>query len=176
MVHTFCLCHGRETNLQSDRGTNKRDYSTRLVEPTENVAYKTAHLIPIWNPGFNFENFRVTKMEFTLTTKVSGEDSLKRYEQEIIEFDASPLTMAIIVFVALLNLACLIGATSYAVMEGSAGVLEGYFLQILLSGLVVAVNVAIYEGLLLRKDKGNPNLTWNCDVGVSSIHCLKPHN
>lgn len=98
-------------------------------------------------------------MGFILTTKVNGEDSLKRYEQEIMEFDASPLTLAIIIFVAFLNLACLVGATSHAVMEGWACVLERYFLHIVLCGSVVAINVAIYEGLLLRKDKGS--IPWS---------------
>ncbi|KAJ1702417.1 hypothetical protein LUZ63_002196 [Rhynchospora breviuscula] len=101
----------------------------------------------------------VSKMGFTITAKISGEDALKRYEQEIMEFDASSLTLAIIEFVALLNLACLVCATSNAVMRGWAIVLEIYFLQILLCGLVVAVNVAIYEGLLLRKDKGS--IPWS---------------
>ncbi|XP_078163906.1 cellulose synthase-like protein E6 [Carex rostrata] len=117
----------------------------------------------------------VSKMGFTLTTKVSGEDLLKRYEKEIIEFDTSPLTLDIIVSVALLNLACLVGATSHAVMEGWAGVLERYFLQIVLSGLVVAVNVVIYEGLLLRNDKGS--IPWSVtltSLGVVMLVCLVP--
>lgn len=117
----------------------------------------------------------VSKMGFTLTTKVNGEDSLKRYEQEIIEFDTSPLTLDIIVSVALLNLACLVGATSHAVMEGWAGVLERYFLQVVLSGLVVAVNVAIYEGLFLRNDKGS--IPWSVtlnSLGVVMLVCLVP--
>jgi uncharacterized Tic20 family protein len=101
----------------------------------------------------------VTKMEFALTTKVSGEDKSKRYEQEIMEFDASPLTLTIIVFVAFLNLACLVGATTRAMIKGWPSVLEMYFLQIVLSMSVVALNLAVYEGVLLRKDKGS--IPWS---------------
>ncbi|KAJ4799271.1 Cellulose synthase family protein [Rhynchospora pubera] len=105
------------------------------------------------------KNLGVSKMGFIISAKISGEDASKRYEQEIMEFDASSLTLAIIEFVALLNLACLVCATSRAVMMGWAIVLDMYFLQILLCGLVVAINVAIYEGLLLRKDKGS--IPWS---------------
>ncbi|KAJ3707489.1 hypothetical protein LUZ61_011194 [Rhynchospora tenuis] len=112
----------------------------------------------------------VSKMGFTITAKTSGEDASKRYEQEIMEFDASSLTLAIIEFVALLNMTCLVCATTRAVMMGWAIVLEMYFLQILLCGSVVALNVAIYEGLLLRKDKGS--IPWSVTLTTLAVVML----
>ncbi|CAN6196333.1 unnamed protein product [Urochloa humidicola] len=96
----------------------------------------------------------LSKMGFVVSPKVSDEDESKRYEQEIMEFRTSSPDYVIIVTVALLNLVCLVGGLCRIITSGGNMLLNGFFLQVVLSGLLVIINIPIYEAMFLRKDRG----------------------
>ncbi|KAL5548654.1 hypothetical protein UlMin_003885 [Ulmus minor] len=92
---------------------------------------------------------------FIITAKVADEDVNKRYEKEIMEFGTSSPMFTILSTIALLNLFCFIGVLKEAIMrDGIEKVQETMFLQILLCGILVLINLPLYQGLFLRKDKG----------------------
>ncbi|EXB36044.1 Cellulose synthase-like protein E1 [Morus notabilis] len=92
---------------------------------------------------------------FIITAKAANEDVSERYEKEIMEFGTSSPMFTILAALALLNLYCFSGAVTEAVMaESVARLCETLFMQILLSGLLVLINLPLYQGLFLRKDKG----------------------
>lgn len=102
---------------------------------------------------------------FVITDKVADEDVSQRYEKEMMEFGATSPMFEILSTLAMLNLFCLVGAVKKAIMNESSDRLhETMPLQILLCGVLVLVNLPLYQGLLLRKDKGR----MPCSVAVKS--------
>ncbi|OEL33690.1 Cellulose synthase-like protein E6 [Dichanthelium oligosanthes] len=96
----------------------------------------------------------MSKMGFVVSPKVSDEDESKRYEQEIMEFGTSSPEYVIIATIALLNLVCLVGGLCQILTSGWNMPLNGFFLQVILCGLLVIINIPIYEAMFLRKDRG----------------------
>ncbi|KAF9666547.1 hypothetical protein SADUNF_Sadunf16G0240300 [Salix dunnii] len=92
---------------------------------------------------------------FAITDKVADEDVSKRYEKEIMEFGATSPMFVVLSTLAMLNLFCLVGAVKKLIMnESFVRLHETMPLQILLCGVLVLVNLPLYQGLLLRKDRG----------------------
>ncbi|KAH0997835.1 hypothetical protein GBA52_021699 [Prunus armeniaca] len=92
---------------------------------------------------------------FVITAKVSDEDVLHRYEKEVMEFGASSPMFTILATLALLNLFCFLGVVTEAIMgEGMTKLYETMPLQILLCGVLILINLPLYQALYLRKDKG----------------------
>ncbi|KAH7689054.1 Cellulose synthase protein [Dioscorea alata] len=116
--------------------------------------------------------FGASKLAFTITAKVSDEDSSKRYDQEVMDFGSASSMFMIIGTVALINGFCLFGVVLRMILT------EGYvddalLIQMVLCGLVVAINVPIYEGLFLRKDKGRmPYSVTFVSLGISMLVCM----
>jgi len=104
------------------------------------------------------ENIRkllgLSKMGFVVSPKVSDEDESKRYEQEIMEFGTSSPEYVIIATIALLNFVCLVGGLGQILTSGQNMLWNGLLLQVVLCGLLVIINIPIYEAMFLRKDKG----------------------
>lgn len=103
----------------------------------------------------------LSAMAFAITPKVTDdEDQWRRYEQELMEFGASSSTspeLVIVAATALLSLVFLAGGLSRRVLAsgcGSTSCLNALGLQIVLCGALAAVNVPVYEAMLLRKDRG----------------------
>ncbi|KAJ7014353.1 cellulose synthase-like protein E1 isoform X2 [Populus alba x Populus x berolinensis] len=102
---------------------------------------------------------------FVITDKVADEDVSQRYEKEMMEFGATSPMFEVLSTLAMLNLFCLVGAVKKVIMNYSIHRLhETMPLQILLCGVLVLVNLPLYQGLLLRKDKGR----MPCSVTVKS--------
>ncbi|KAL5718910.1 hypothetical protein ACHQM5_011764 [Ranunculus cassubicifolius] len=98
--------------------------------------------------------FGFTKLAFEITAKVVDENVSKRYEKEIIEFGNSSPMFLILATLALLNLFCLIGGVSKNLVI-NVGVVESLcLLQLLLCGIVVAINLPVYQGMFFRRDNG----------------------
>lgn len=92
---------------------------------------------------------------FIISGKVSDQDVSQRYEKEIMEFGISSPMLTILSTLALLNLFCLVGVVKEAFLgEGIMRVYETVTLQSVLCGLLVLINLPLYEALFLRKDKG----------------------
>ncbi|PON43428.1 Cellulose synthase [Parasponia andersonii] len=96
-----------------------------------------------------------TKSAFVITAKVADEDVSERFEKEIMEFGTSSPMFTILSVLAILNLYCFIGVVKEAIMgKGIVKVFETMSMQILLCGLLTLINLPLYQGLFLRKDKG----------------------
>ena len=96
----------------------------------------------------------LSKMGFVVSPKVGDEDELKRYEQEIMEFGTSSPEYVIIATIALLNLVCLVGGLGQILTSGQNMLWNGLLPQIVLCGLLVIINIPIYEAMFLREDRG----------------------
>jgi hypothetical protein len=70
------------------------------------------------------------------------------------EFGMSSPEYVIIATIALLNLVCLVGGLSRILTGAQNMPLNGFFLQIVLCGLLVIINIPIYAAMFLRKDRG----------------------
>ncbi|KAJ0102468.1 hypothetical protein Patl1_03900 [Pistacia atlantica] len=92
---------------------------------------------------------------FVVTAKVADEDVSQRYEKEIMEFGASSSMFTILATLALLNLFCLIGVLKKVILDqGIFRLYDTMLLQVLLCGVLVLINLPMYQGLFLRKDNG----------------------
>ncbi|CAI8593996.1 unnamed protein product [Vicia faba] len=93
---------------------------------------------------------------FIISTKVAEENVSQRYEKEIMEFGNSSPMLILLATIAMLNLFCLVGVLlKEVVLSGKGyGIFETMLLQVLLSGVLVVLNIPIYQGLFMRKDKG----------------------
>lgn len=99
--------------------------------------------------------FGFTDSAFTITAKVAEEDVSKRYEKEIMEFGTPSPMFTILATLALLNLFCFLSVLKDAILrEGGFGDCEKMVLQVLLCSFLVLINLPLYQGLFLRKDKG----------------------
>ncbi|XP_062160871.1 cellulose synthase-like protein E6 [Alnus glutinosa] len=94
-----------------------------------------------------------TKSAFVITAKVADDDVSQRYEQEVMEFGTSSPMFTIIATLSLLNAFCLVGGMKRVLMDVQNLLSDTFTLQILLCGLLVMINLPVYQGLFLRKDK-----------------------
>ncbi|KAL6844816.1 hypothetical protein ACP4OV_025475 [Aristida adscensionis] len=117
----------------------------------------------------------LSKMGFAVTSKVSDEDESKRYKQEIIEFGSSSPEYVIIGTIALLNLVCMVGGLSQIMTGGRNMLLNVFFLQVILCGVLVIINIPIYEAMFLRKDRGRiPFSVTLASIGFVMLVLLLP--
>ncbi|KAL5575818.1 hypothetical protein UlMin_017517 [Ulmus minor] len=94
------------------------------------------------------------KAAFNLTAKVVDEDVSQRYEQELMEFGTSSPMFTILATIALLNAFCFVVGLKRLILDQQPLALNPFVLQTVLSGLLVFINLPIYQALFLRKDKG----------------------
>ena len=100
---------------------------------------------------------------------------MERYEQEMMEFESSSVMFTIVATLAMLNLFSLIGGFIDIIFL-DFGALGNLMCQIILCGLMVLVNVPIYEALFIRKDKGcMPFSVMFKSMFLTSLACLLPY-
>ena len=92
------------------------------------------------------------KSSFAVTSKVADEEESKRFEKEVMEFGAPSPIFTILATLALLNLFAFIGGIKRMIMDVPAHVLDSLLLQLLLCGVLVFINLPVYQGLFLQKD------------------------
>ncbi|KAK7333344.1 hypothetical protein VNO80_30112 [Phaseolus coccineus] len=114
----------------------------------------TSYLFAFVDTIFKFFGF--SESTFIVSAKVAEEKVSQRYEKEIMEFGNSSPMLTLLATLALLNLFCLLGMLLKQVFINEEGlrIFDTIALQILLSGVLVLINVPVYLGLFLRKDKG----------------------
>ncbi|KAJ8629841.1 hypothetical protein MRB53_023164 [Persea americana] len=115
----------------------------------------------------------IAKSAFTITEKVADDELSKRYEKEIMEFGTTSLMFTTLATLAMINLLCLCGAMKRVVMDDGVGAVGPLMLQFALCGLLVMINIPVYEGLFLRKDKGRmpPSLTFTSSA-LAALACV----
>ncbi|GAY47740.1 hypothetical protein CUMW_106690 [Citrus unshiu] len=94
------------------------------------------------------KQLRLSQAAFTVTAKVATKDVLKRHKQEIMEFGNSSVVFTIAATLAILNLFSLIGGLINIIFL-DFGALQNLVSQMILCGLMVLVNVPIYEALFI---------------------------
>lgn len=93
-----------------------------------------------------------SESKFVISNKLFDEDVSKRYNEELMEFGVdSPMT-TILSSLAVLNLFCFIGAVIK--INSDLMSLERMILQILCCGILVLINLPLYNAILFRKDQG----------------------
>ncbi|KAK4753056.1 hypothetical protein SAY87_021854 [Trapa incisa] len=134
----------------------------------------SSYLFAIIDTAFKALGF--SEATFAITTKVADEDSSRRYRSEVMEFGAASPMFTLISTLALLNLICFIGpGIRLAVMGSDFGYVGSMFLQVVLSGALVLINMPVYEGMFVRKDGGRmPTSTTvtSLVLAVSACTCV----
>lgn len=107
-----------------------------------------------------------------ITAKVAEEDVSERYEKEKMEFGVSSPMFNILATLALLNMFSFVGGIKMLIMDVESKVLDLLALQIILCGLLVLINLPIYQGLFFRKDNGRmPYSVTYKSIIVSLLAC-----
>ena len=94
------------------------------------------------------------ELSFVISEKVSDEDVSRRYEQEVMEFGSPSPMFTILATLAMLNLFGFVWGVKRVVMDAHLRALELLAIQLIISGVLVLVNLPLYQGLFFRKDKG----------------------
>ena len=105
---------------------------------------------------------------------MADNDVSQRYEQEVMEFGTSSPMFTILATVALLNAFCFAGGMKRVIVDVQTLVSEPFILQILLCGLLILINIPVYQSLFLRKDNGRmpisvTYLSLMCTLSVCTI-------
>ncbi|CAN6933423.1 unnamed protein product [Brassica oleracea] len=99
----------------------------------------------------------VSESAFVITAKVAEEEAAERYEKEVMEFGVESPMFLLLGTLGMLNLFCFAAAVMRLLMMTSreaGGDLQTMGLQFVITGLLVVLNWPLYQGMLLRKDKG----------------------
>ncbi|XP_047313058.1 cellulose synthase-like protein E1 [Impatiens glandulifera] len=99
---------------------------------------------------------------FVVTPKVSEDEVKQRYMKDVMEFGASSPMLIILATIAMFNLYSF-GWRLNIVLFKALGV------QILLSGMIVLINLPVYEGLFFRKDNGKMPFSVTCKSVILSL-------
>ncbi|KAG6394169.1 hypothetical protein SASPL_144749 [Salvia splendens] len=109
------------------------------------------------------------KLDFTITGKNVDDDVSKRFEQEIMEFGAASSMFIILATIALFNLLTSISITRSIIIKKPAADLDSCALQILLNGVVIIINLPLFEALFLRNDQGCIPSSVTCQSIVLAV-------
>lgn len=111
------------------------------------------------------------KSSFAVTSKVADDEESKRFEREAMDFGAASPMFTILVTLALLNLFAFVGGIRRMIMNAEAYALDS-FLQILLCGVLVFINLPVYKGLFSQKGMGRlPNSVTYQSIALAFLAC-----
>ncbi|GLJ58028.1 hypothetical protein SUGI_1501530 [Cryptomeria japonica] len=100
-----------------------------------------------------YKLFGITTLDFEVTSKVFDSEVTKRYEQEIFEFGVASTLFIPFSVIALINFIALIVGIVRAMREGYPAI-ASMFVQVIVLSFIVLNSCPIYEGMVVRKDKG----------------------
>lgn len=119
-----------------------------------------------------------SQTNFVITAKVDDDDDiLNRYKNGIMEFGSNSIMFTIISTIALLNLLSLVvwGIFKKIIFLSSSSsassllCLQQQLPQIILCGLMVMINLPVYEALFFRTDKGRiPTSVFNKSIIIAA--------
>ncbi|CAA7015426.1 unnamed protein product [Microthlaspi erraticum] len=96
----------------------------------------------------------VSESAFVITAKVAEEEAAERYEREVMEFGVESPMFVLLGTLGTLNLLCFAAAVMRLVTFRDGGEFQRMSLQFVIAGLLVVINWPLYEGMVIRKDKG----------------------
>ncbi|KAL7592944.1 hypothetical protein Lser_V15G31936 [Lactuca serriola] len=102
-----------------------------------------------------FKSMGFTTSGFVITSKVSEEDALQRYNKEIMEFGATSPMLNILSTLALVNVLSFVNGVKWVVMDSDINGFRELGVQMVLCGLIILINIPLYEGMFFRKDNGS---------------------
>lgn len=109
--------------------------------------------------------------EFNVTSKVSDAELSKRYEKGVFEFGVESPLLLMVSIAAIVNLVAFLVGIKKVLTDNAR--LEELFVQVFIAGLGVVNSWPIYEGMVLRNDKGKmpANITLK-SVFVALFTCF----
>ncbi|CAL9050920.1 unnamed protein product [Musa banksii] len=111
------------------------------------------------------------KSSFDITAKVADHEALERLKKGVMEFGSSSPMFSVLAVIAMLNLLCLVASVIMAVVR--EGFKDQMALQFLLCGMLVMLNLPIYHGMFLRKDRGRlPTFLALESCLIAALACL----
>ncbi|GER25501.1 cellulose synthase-like protein [Striga asiatica] len=121
--------------------------------------------------GALFDNLGLHNAHFALTNKVVDRESERRFKKGIYDFQGSPMVIAPICSLYIINLVSFTFGVVRIVRGHEA---SEVFAQALISLFGVIVNYHVFEGMLLRKDNGrvSPSLSLLCAVIATFMLCF----
>ncbi|KAK4855788.1 hypothetical protein QYF36_010879 [Acer negundo] len=104
------------------------------------------------------EKLGLTEASFLPTNKVEDDEQVKRYQMGVFDFRTSTVFLAPLVIIIVLNMAAFACGVYRMMFTGDWGKM---LLQVLLSFYILIMNYAVFEGMLVRKDRGRipPSVT-----------------
>ncbi|KAI3727753.1 hypothetical protein L6452_16373 [Arctium lappa] len=90
--------------------------------------------------------------DFNVTNKASNDELSKRYEQGVFEFGVGSTLLLAVNIVAVVNLIGFVIGMKQVLMK--SGRFEELFMQLFIAGFGVVNSLPVYEGMVLRSDKG----------------------
>ncbi|XP_047957168.1 cellulose synthase-like protein E6 isoform X2 [Salvia hispanica] len=109
------------------------------------------------------------KLDFAITGKNVDGDVIKRFEQEIMEFGAASSMFIILATIALFNLLTSISIARSIIIKKPVTDLDSFALQILLNGVLIIINLPLFEALFLRKDQGCMPTSVTCQSIILAV-------
>ncbi|KAJ0230388.1 Cellulose synthase-like protein E1 [Hirschfeldia incana] len=117
------------------------------------------------------KKFGVSESAFAITAKVAEEEAAERYEKEVMELGVESPMFLILGTLGMLNLFCFAAAIMRLLVmtcRETGGDVPTMGLQFGITGVLVALNLPLYQGMLLRKDKGKMPLSVTVKSVVSA--------
>ncbi|KAK9734961.1 hypothetical protein RND81_04G174100 [Saponaria officinalis] len=94
-------------------------------------------------------------MKFVITNKIADNEVFQRYQKGIMEFGVASPMVTVLSTIASLNLFALVVFVINLIMtENRVVLVKSLSLQIVLCGVLVLINLPLFEALYFRKDKG----------------------
>lgn len=112
------------------------------------------------------------ELGFVVTAKVSDEEVYQRYTRETMEFGSPSPMFVVLSTIAMINLLGLVWGLKNMIVDAQIKVLEQLGLQIVLCGVIVLINLPVYQGLFFRRDKGKmPSSVMYKSVMLALLAC-----
>ncbi|GFP95897.1 cellulose synthase-like protein g2 [Phtheirospermum japonicum] len=114
------------------------------------------------------DQFGLNEANFSLTSKVVDDEETKRHQEGVYDFQSSPQLLVPLCSVYIINLVALFIGTA-RIFRSNEGK-EMFFAQAVLALFGISVNYHLFQGMVLRTDKGriSPFITL-LSVGISGI-------
>ncbi|KAI3713509.1 hypothetical protein L1987_72087 [Smallanthus sonchifolius] len=113
----------------------------------------------------------MSTFEFNVTSKVSDSELRKRYEKGVFEFGVESPLLLMISVAATVNLFAFLFGVKKVLMDNE--MFEELFVQLFIAGFGVVNSWPIYEGMVLRSDKGKmPTKITLKSICIALVICL----